>query len=45
MLHSVHPEILYSAYWYQSGTNQTMRTHLKGIDAEGHLYAAGASVQ
>jgi hypothetical protein len=45
MLHSVPPEILYSAYWYQSGTNQTMRTHLKAIDAEGHLYAAGASVQ
>jgi hypothetical protein len=31
MLHSVPPEILYSAYWYRSGTNQTMRTHLKGI--------------
>lgn len=25
------PEILYSVYWYRSGTNQTMRDHLKGI--------------
>jgi hypothetical protein len=31
MVHSVPPEILYSAYWYRSGTNQTMRDHLKGI--------------
>lgn len=28
---SVPPEILYSAYWYRSGTNQTMRDHLSGI--------------
>lgn len=28
---SVPSEILYSAYWYRSGTNQTMRDHLKGI--------------
>jgi len=28
---SVPPTILYSAYWYRSGTNQTMRDHLKGI--------------
>lgn len=28
---SVPPAILYSAYWYRSGTNQTMRDHLKGI--------------
>lgn len=32
---SVPPEILYSAYWYRSGTNQTMRDHLKGIADEG----------
>lgn len=32
---SVPPEILYSAYWYRSGTNQTMRNHLKGIADEG----------
>lgn len=28
---SVPPEILYSSYWYRSGTNNTMRTHLKNI--------------
>lgn len=31
MEHSVPPEILYSAYWYRSATNKTMRHHLKGI--------------
>ena len=34
MEHSVPPEILYSAYWYRSGTNNTMRTHLQGIVAQ-----------
>lgn len=34
MAHSVPPGILYSAYWYRSGTNQTMRDHLKGIATE-----------
>jgi len=34
MEHSVPPEILYSAYWYRSGTNDTMRKHLKGITEE-----------
>lgn len=34
MQHSVPPEILYSSYWYRSGTNQTMRDHLKGIATE-----------
>ena len=28
------PAILYSAYWYRSGTNQTMRDHLSGIAKE-----------
>src|SRR5437762_12131366 len=28
---TVPPEILYSTYWYRSGTNRTMRDHLKGI--------------
>jgi hypothetical protein len=32
---SVPPVILYSSYWYRSGTNQTMRTHLAGIAEEG----------
>ncbi len=31
MLHTVPPQILYSAYWYRSGTNKTMHDHLKGI--------------
>lgn len=31
MQHSVPPEILYDAYWYRSGTNDTMRNHLKEI--------------
>ncbi|MBK5270050.1 MAG: methyltransferase domain-containing protein, partial [Bacteroidia bacterium] len=31
MQHSVPPEILYAAYWYRSGTNDTMRNHLKEI--------------
>lgn len=31
MEHSVPPEILYAAYWYRSGTNTTMKDHLKGI--------------
>lgn len=31
MEHSVPPEILYAAYWYRSGTNNTMRQHLKDI--------------
>jgi SAM-dependent methyltransferase len=36
---SVPPEILYSTYWYRSGTNQTMRSHLEGIasDAAGMI--------
>lgn len=34
MEHSVPPEILYSTYWYRSGTNSTMRNHLKGIAEE-----------
>ncbi len=31
LAHTVPPEILYSAYWYRSGTNRTMRMHLKEI--------------
>ncbi|MDF0553489.1 class I SAM-dependent methyltransferase [Kamptonema sp. UHCC 0994] len=34
MEHTVPPEVLYSAYWYRSGTNQTMRNHLQGITQE-----------
>ncbi len=34
MAHSVPPEILYSVYWYRSGTNRTMRDHLRGIASQ-----------
>ncbi|WP_162653354.1 class I SAM-dependent methyltransferase [Lentilitoribacter sp. Alg239-R112] len=29
--HTFPPEVLYSNYWYKSGTNQTMRSHLAAI--------------
>ncbi len=32
--HTVPPEMLYSDYWYRSGTNHTMRNHLKEIADE-----------
>jgi SAM-dependent methyltransferase len=31
---TVPPEVLYSVYWYRSGTNLTMRQHLAGIANE-----------
>src|SRR5687767_3829351 len=31
MRKSVPPSVLYSAYWYRSGTNNTMRAHLSEI--------------
>ncbi len=34
MEYTVPPEVLYSAYWYRSGTNETMRNHLRGIAEE-----------
>jgi hypothetical protein len=34
MEHTVPPEILYSAYWYRSGTNNTMRDHLRAVAEE-----------
>lgn len=34
MEHTVPPEVLYSSYWYRSGTNNTMRLHLRGIVEE-----------
>jgi 2-polyprenyl-3-methyl-5-hydroxy-6-metoxy-1,4-benzoquinol methylase len=42
MVHSVPPEILYSAYWYRSGTNQTMRSHLAGIAQAAREMVGGA---
>jgi cyclopropane fatty-acyl-phospholipid synthase-like methyltransferase len=32
--HSTPPEVLYAAYWYRSGTNNTMRQHLASIASE-----------
>jgi hypothetical protein len=34
MEYTVPPEVLYSVYWYRSGTNATMRGHLAGIAEE-----------
>jgi hypothetical protein len=34
MEYTVPPEVLYSVYWYRSGTNATMRDHLAGIGQE-----------
>jgi len=34
MQNTIPPEVLYSAYWYRSGTNNTMRRHLQGIVEE-----------
>lgn len=34
MEYSVPPEILYAAYWYRSGTNNTMRNHLRSLANE-----------
>jgi 2-polyprenyl-3-methyl-5-hydroxy-6-metoxy-1,4-benzoquinol methylase len=34
MEYTVPPEVLYSVYWYRSGTNATMRNHLAGIAQE-----------
>lgn len=32
--HSVDTDLMYSSYWYRSGTNQTMRDHLSDISNE-----------
>jgi len=46
MEYTVPPEVLYSAYWYRSGTNSTMRNHLQGIteSAVAHLDGTQATV-
>lgn len=41
MEYTIPPEVLYSAYWYRSGTNNTMRGHLKGIVEEAMDITAG----
>jgi trans-aconitate methyltransferase len=45
MEHTVPPEILYSSYWYRSGTNQTMRDHLRSIAEEATALAGKTSAQ
>lgn len=45
MEHTVPPEILYSAYWYRSGTNQTMHNHLRGIAEEAATLVGKANAQ
>jgi hypothetical protein len=43
--HTVPPEVLYSSYWYRSGTNNTMRTHLREIAEEAAaLFARDSAV-
>lgn len=46
MEHTVPPEVLYSSYWYRSGTNNTMRAHLRSIaeQAAGMIGKDGALV-
>jgi 2-polyprenyl-3-methyl-5-hydroxy-6-metoxy-1,4-benzoquinol methylase len=43
MEYTIPPEVLYSAYWYRSGTNNTMRHHLQGIVEEA-IYMTGLKV-
>jgi len=40
---SVPPIVLYSSYWYRSGTNQTMRDHLRDITREACQFVGGES--
>ena len=35
---TVPPSVLYASYWYRSGTNQTMRSHLQGIAREAAVF-------
>jgi SAM-dependent methyltransferase len=46
LLHSTPPRVLYSGYWYRSGTNRTMREHLGEIASEsaGLIQKPGARV-
>ena len=34
LAHTTPPDILYASYWYRSGTNETMRNHLRQIAEE-----------
>jgi SAM-dependent methyltransferase len=41
---TVPPQLLYATYWYRSGTNETMRSHLKGIAGEAASLTGKGSV-
>ncbi|OGI19109.1 MAG: methyltransferase [Candidatus Melainabacteria bacterium RIFCSPHIGHO2_02_FULL_34_12] len=43
--HSVPPQILYSVYWYRSGTNNTMRKHLQNLTKEAVSLIAKSNAQ
>ena len=45
MAHSVPPTVLYANYWYRSGTNATMRNHLKGIADEASRIVGAAKLK
>ncbi|HMK36404.1 MAG TPA: class I SAM-dependent methyltransferase [Desulfomonilaceae bacterium] len=42
LAHTFPPAVLYTNYWYRSGTNQTMRDHLRGV-VESALDVVGRS--
>lgn len=42
---TVPPEILYSTYWYRSGTNDTMHAHLKAVAEEAAQIAGSRSAR
>jgi SAM-dependent methyltransferase len=43
MVVTVPPEVLYASYWYRSGTNQTMRSHLSSIAKDAAVMAGTKS--
>lgn len=43
LAHTFPPEILYANYWYRSGTNETMRKHLRGIAEEAMAIRSGST--
>lgn len=45
MQHTVPPELLYSSYWYRSGTNDTMRNHLREIAEEAAMVVGKAKAR
>ncbi len=45
MEYTVPPEVLYSSYWYRSGTNETMRNHLRGISEEASALVGKAAAR